>query len=225
MTQRAGSCAPDLGGQATGRPSAPLALPQPSTRGSPEPAFLNPVWKARSVSGKPAGPARPLRAWFVGLVLGAWGALLCEPRTQALLGRSPGPGTSLKVTAGEGWEISDDQGQRDPRAELAQALPVLEGIREDCRQVVTLLTGRTAHQQQRLDLPPTPCPSAVALALGQRGLFVSSCPSGQLRGSERGLILRAQGLPWGWTPTPGSASSLPLQEAHPGPGRHRNSPR
>ena len=52
-TQRARSRALGLGGRAAGGP-----LPHRSchgrTRGSSEPAFLNPVWKTRFISGRPA---------------------------------------------------------------------------------------------------------------------------------------------------------------------------
>lgn len=184
VTQRAGSCALDLGGQAAGRP-LPHWPCHSLTRGSPEPAFLNPVWKTRSISGKPAA-CQAFTSLVRGSGAGSLGRTFCASQGRGPAGAQPWP---RHFSESHGWwrlEISDDQRQRDPRAELAQALPVLEGIREDRRRVVTFLRS---HSTPAAELGPAahPLPSAVALALGQRGalcLKLSLC--GQLRGQKEG---------------------------------------
>lgn len=209
VTQRAGSCALDLGGQATGCP-LPHWPCHSLTPGQPRASLSQPCLESTFCLRKPAACQAFASNLVVGLVLGAWGALFVS-QDEALLGAQPGPGTSLKVTAGEGWKSSrPDQRQRDPRAGLAPTLPVLEGIREDCRQVVTFLRSHNTSSRDWTCRPPLAL--GVALALGQRGLFVSSCPcTGQLRGQKRVDTEGFQGSSWGWTPTPGSALEPPLR--------------
>lgn len=80
---------------------------------------------------------------------------LCEPRPR-------------HFSESHGWwrlEIPNDWSQRDPRAELTQALPVSEGNREDQRRAVTFLRSHST-QRQSLDLPLTPCPGPWPLPGG-----------------------------------------------------------
>ena len=112
MTQGAGSCALVLGGQAAGRP-LPHWPCRGLTRGGPEPAFLNPVWKTRSISGRPAA-CQAFTSPVHGSGAGSLGHTFCVTRDEALLGRSPGPGPSLKVTAAGGWKSPTTRARGTP---------------------------------------------------------------------------------------------------------------
>lgn len=92
-TQGAGSRALALGDQAAGRP-LPHWPCRGLTRGGPEPAFLNPVWKTCSISGRPAA-CQAFMSPVHGSAAGSLGCTFCV---------SQGPGTSLKVRAGGGWK-------------------------------------------------------------------------------------------------------------------------
>ena len=112
MTQRARSRALGLGGRAAGRP-----LPHRSchgrTRGSPEPAFLNPVWKTRFISGRPAA-CQAFTSPVLASGAGSLGRTFCVSQGQGPVGPSPGPGHFSESHSWWRLEISNGQTRGTP---------------------------------------------------------------------------------------------------------------
>lgn len=155
--------------------------------------------------------ARHLRALFIGLAQGAWGAAPARAKENACWGAALAQATSLQVIAGWRLEINN-QSQRDPRAELAQYPPFTGGNSEDQRRAMTC---PRSHSTSAAEVGPATGPLTLghgsSLHWGQvEQLYTSSCPWGDNSGVRKiACIWGIQGSPWDWISPPGSAP-LPL---------------